>query len=175
MWHARATLQVRLIRNPSGCRDLNSPKEEAMSDSRSASIVRISGNTATILFAVVALIQLLVAAGVLPITMAWGGRHEVLTPGLRIASVASAVILCLFAYVIRHRAGLVRAEGVSVWIKVFAWIATAFMAFNTFTNLTSQSATEKIVFVPITSVLAIVCFVVSISRRLPVRQSGKAS
>ena len=136
-----------------------------MSITLSASIVRGSGNIATILFGIVILIQLLIAAGVLPITMAWGGRQEVLTPGLRIASVVSAIILGLFAYIIRHRAGLMGAEDISVWIKVLAWIVTAFMAFNTFTNLASQSTTEKIVFVPITSILTILCFVVSISRQ----------
>jgi len=136
-----------------------------MSTIQSASIVRTSANIATILFGIVILIQLLLATGVLPIMMAWGGRQEVLTPGLRIASVVSAIILGLFAYIIRHRAGLTGAEGISAWIKVLAWIVTAFMAFNTFTNLTSQSTTEKIVFVPITSILTIACFVVSISRQ----------
>jgi hypothetical protein len=136
-----------------------------MSITQSASIVRVSANIATLLFGIVILIQLLLATGVLPITMAWGGRQDVLTPGLRIASVASAIILGLFAYIIRRRAGLMGVEAISVWIKVLAWIVTAYMAFNTFTNLTSQSTTEKIVFVPITSVLTISCFVVSISRQ----------
>ena len=136
-----------------------------MSVTQADSIVKISANIATILFGIVVLIQLLLAAGVLPITMAWGGRQEVLTPGLRIAGIVSAMILALFAYIIRHRAGLTGAESISVWSKVLAWIVTAYMAFNTFTNLASQSTTEKIVFVPITAVLTIVCFVVSISRR----------
>jgi hypothetical protein len=136
-----------------------------MSITQGASIVRISANIATILFGIAILIQLLLAAGVLPITMAWGGRHEVLTPGLRIASVVAAIILGLFAYIIRYRAGLMGAESISVWIKVIAWIVTSFMAFNTFTNLMSQSTTEKMIFVPITSILTILCFVVSLSRK----------
>ena len=131
---------------------------------QSTSIVRVSANIATVLFGIVILIQLLLAAGILPVTMAWGGRQEVLTPGLRIASVVSAIVLGLFAYIIRYRAGLMGAESISVWIKIFAWIVTAYMAFNTFTNLTSQSTTEKIVFVPITSILTIVCFIISISK-----------
>lgn len=136
-----------------------------MSITQGASIVRVSANVATILFGIVIVIQLLLAAGVLPVTMAWGGRQEVLTPGLRIASVVSAIILGLFAYIIRRRAGLAGAEGISIWIKVLAWIVTAYMAFNTFTNLTSQSTTERVVFGSITSILTIACFVVSISRQ----------
>lgn len=136
-----------------------------MSITQGVSIVRVSANIATILFGIVILIQLLLAAGVLPVTMAWGGRQEVLTPGLRIASVVSAIILGLFAYIIRRRAGLMGGGGTSVWIKVLAWIVTGYMAFNTFTNLTSQSTTERVVFGSITSILTILCLVVSISRQ----------
>jgi hypothetical protein len=123
----------------------------------------VSANIATILFVVVIIIQLLLAAGVLPISMAWGGRQSVLTPGLRIASVISAVVLGLFAYVIRLRAGMMGAEDISLIIKMFAWIVTAYMAFNTFANLTSQSKTEKMVFTPITFILTVVCFIISVS------------
>jgi hypothetical protein len=130
---------------------------------QNASIVTASANIATLLFGIIILIQLLLAAGVLPVTMAWGGRQEVLTPGLRIASIVSAIILGLFAYIIRYRAGLTGAESIPVWIEVLAWIVTAFMLLNTFSNLASQSTTEKMVFVPITSILTIACFIVSAS------------
>ena len=132
---------------------------------QNASIMKIAANTATVLFGITILIQLLLAAGILPITMAWGGRQEVLTPGLRIASVVSAVVLGFFAYVIRRRAGLITTQDITTWIKVIAWIVTAYMAFNTFTNLASQSTTEKIVFAPISSILTIACFLVSIFKR----------
>jgi hypothetical protein len=134
-----------------------------MSIIQNASFVTASANIATILFGIIIVIQLLLAAGVLPVTMAWGGRQEVLTPGLRIASIVSAIILGFFAYIIRYRAGLTGAESIPVWIEVLAWIVTAFMLLNTFSNLASQSKTEKMVFVPITSILTIACFIVSVS------------
>jgi len=127
--------------------------------------IRVSANIATILFGAVIILQLLLAAGILPVSMAWGGRQEVLTPNLRVASIVSAVVLGLFAFIIRRRAGLMGPEDISTIIKVFAWIVTAYMAFNTFTNLTSQSSAEMMVFAPITAVLTIVCFIVSISRQ----------
>ena len=126
--------------------------------------IRISANIATFLFGIVILIQLLLAAGVLPITMAWGGRQDVLTPGLRVASIISAVILGVFAYIIRRRAGLIGGKDIPILVKGLAWVVTIYMAFNTFTNLTSQSTIEKIVFAPITAILMIVCFIVSASR-----------
>jgi len=96
--------------------------------------------------------------------MAWGGRQPVLTTGLRIASLAAVIILVFFALVIRRRAGLSGPEIIPTTTKVLAWFVTAFMAFNTLANLTSPSLGEKLLFAPITIVLTVVCFVVSISK-----------
>ncbi len=71
-----------------------------MSTSSTRSTVRIAANLTTILYGVTILLQLLLAAGILPITMAWGGREAVLTTNLRIASLFSAILLGFFAYVV---------------------------------------------------------------------------
>jgi hypothetical protein len=102
--------------------------------------------------------------GILPITMAWGGRQSALTPGLRAASLVAVAILAFFAYVIRRRASLIGKTPPSRMIKILSWIITAFMVLNTLGNLTSQSSGEKILFTPITFLLIVCCFVVSISK-----------
>jgi hypothetical protein len=96
--------------------------------------------------------------------MAWGGTQTELTSTLRLASIAAAIILGAFAYVIRRRAGLIGDSPPSRAIKIMSWVITAFMALNTLGNLTSQSTAEKAVFTPITLLLVICCFVVSISK-----------
>ena len=69
-----------------------------MSASTKRSAASVAGNLANILFAVIIILQLLLAVGILPITMAWGGRQPVLTTGLRLASLAAVAILVFFAY-----------------------------------------------------------------------------
>ena len=127
-------------------------------------LIQTTANIATVLFAVVIVLQLLLAAGILPISMAWGGRQSQLTASLRIASIIAAVLLGAFIYVIRYRAGLVGTDPIPVMIKVVSWIITAFMAFNTLGNLTSISAKEKLLFGPVTLILTISCLLVSASR-----------
>jgi hypothetical protein len=122
------------------------------------------GNIATVLFAIVIVLQLLLVVGVLPITMFWGGRQSVLTPGLRLASLVAVVVLASFAYVIRRRAGLLGQVQPSTLIKVLAWIVTAYMAFNLLGNLTSPSLAETLVFGPITFLLVISCALVALSK-----------
>ncbi|MEZ4869036.1 MAG: hypothetical protein R3C14_47380 [Caldilineaceae bacterium] len=64
----------------------------------------IAGRIATVGFLLTMVLQLLLALGIIPITMAWGGSQTVLTPALRIASLVAVLLLGFFAYVIRRRA-----------------------------------------------------------------------
>jgi hypothetical protein len=128
------------------------------------SFIRVSANISTILFGLVIILQLLLAAGILPVTMAWGGQFSELMPALRFASLAAVVVLAVFAYVVRRRAGLIEGASVTTLIVIASWIITGFMALNTLGNLTSQSNGEKILFSPITFLLFIFCLVVSMSK-----------
>jgi hypothetical protein len=125
---------------------------------------RIAGNAATVLYALTIVLQLLLASGILPITMAWGGREPVLTTNLRIASLASAALLLFFIYVIRRRAGLVRDASITPIIKVLSWLVTAFSALNLLGILVSLSSAEKILFGPISFLLLVACILVSLSK-----------
>jgi hypothetical protein len=128
---------------------------------------RIAGNAATVLYTITIILQLLLASGILPITMAWGGREPVLTTNLRIASVASAALLLFFIYVIRRRAGLVSDAPITLIIKVLSWLITAFSALNFLGILASLSSGEKILFGPISFLLLVACILVSLSKSEP--------
>jgi len=140
-----------------------------MSSLSNTKLIHLSTNIATFLFVVVIVLQILLAVGILPISMAWGGRQSQLTTSLRIASIIAAVLLGVFIYVIRYRAGLVGNVPIPVIIKVASWIITAFMAFNTLGNITSLSINEKLLFGPVTFILTVACLLVSASKSNPIR------
>jgi hypothetical protein len=135
-----------------------------MSSSTNRSTVSIAANLATALFVLTMFLQLLLALGILPITMAWGGRQTVLTIALRLASLAAIAILGFFAYVIRRRAGLIAGAPVTTLFKVLSWVVTAYMLFNVLGNITSPSLGEKLLFTPISILLVVACFIGSISK-----------
>ena len=128
---------------------------------------RIAGNAATVLYALTIILQLLLAFGILPITMAWGGREPVLTMNLRIASLASAALLFFFIYVVRRRVGLVSDAPITLIVKVLSWLITAFSALNFLGILASLSSGEKILFGPISFLLLVACTLVSLSKLEP--------
>jgi len=128
-----------------------------------AQLIVTTANVATLLFSVVIVLQLLLAAEILPVSMAWGGRQSILTPSLRISSIIAAILLGLFIFVIRYRAGFMGNAPIPLVILVASWIITAFMAFNTLGNLASKSLKEKLVFGPITILLTLACLLISAS------------
>lgn len=140
-----------------------------MSPLSNTRLIHLTANIATFLFVVIIVLQVLLAAGIFPISMAWGGRQSLLTDSLRIASIIAAVLLGVFIYVIRYRAGLVGKVPIPVFIKVVSWIITVFMAFNTLGNIASISTNEKLIFGPVTFVLSVACLLVSASRSNSVR------
>ncbi|MBE2224597.1 MAG: hypothetical protein IAF02_23865, partial [Anaerolineae bacterium] len=66
-------------------------------------LVQNAANIASVLLFIFVVVQLLVAVGIIPISMLWGGSQPELTPSLRVTSVVAAVILGVFIYIIRYR------------------------------------------------------------------------
>lgn len=128
--------------------------------------VRNAANIASVLFSVFIIVQLLVAAGIIPISILWGGRQPELTPSLRVTSVVAAVILGVFIYIIRYRAGLVGRVPQPIIIRVLAWVVTGYMVLNTLGNFASASNVERFLFGPMTIVMAVTSLIVAAS---PVR------
>ncbi|GAB4448368.1 MAG: hypothetical protein Kow0031_30920 [Anaerolineae bacterium] len=126
-------------------------------------LVQAAANIATLLFTVMIIVQILVGAGLLPVSILWGGRQTELTPALRVASFAAVALLALFIYLIRYRAGLAGNSPVLNIIWFGAWGVTAYMALNTLGNLASVNNTEKFLFGAITFALTVTCLIVSLS------------
>jgi hypothetical protein len=120
-----------------------------------------AANVATIGFLLAAVLQVLLALGVVPVTMAWGGTQPVLTAPLRTASLAAVVVFGLAACVIRRRA----RPHPSRPINVLAWAIAVLLAVNTAGNFASRSTGEAALFGPLSLLLALSCLLVAASRQ----------
>ncbi len=126
--------------------------------------VRNAANIASIFFAIFIVIQMLAAAGVFPVSMLWGGRQTELTPALRVSSIVAVVILGVFTYIIRYRAGFLGSVPQPIIIRIAAWVVTAYMILNTIGNFASVSNVERFLFGPMTIVMAIASLIVAASK-----------
>ena len=147
---------------------------------------------AMILFGVMAVVQLLIAKGILPSTIAWGGGRgragaeaqkedsqedqnesyedenidaDTNTPfWMQIASIVAACILLGMAYLVYVRCYLYRYPQQShKSVKILSWVITGFLGLNFLGNLASTSNVERYVFGSVTFVLCICCIIVSMS------------
>ena len=135
-----------------------------MDKSSTLSKIQILGYIAVSLFGIVMVLQLLMAAGVLPVSMAWGGRHAELTLSLRLSSLIVIILLCYFAYMIARRSGILGTTPPSRLIHFLSWAVSAYLVFNTVMNFLSSSQAEKWIFGPITLTLVVITVIININK-----------
>jgi hypothetical protein len=87
-----------------------------------------------------------------------------LTPSLRVGSLVAALVLGVFAYIIRYRAGLVGSVPQPTVIRIAAWAVTGYLALNTLGNFASVSPVEKFLFGPLTILMTAACLIVAASQ-----------
>jgi len=106
--------------------------------------------------------QVLLACGAPLGHLAWGGAYKRLPTGLRVASLASAVICALGAMCVLERAGVVTLCNRPGAVRVFVWMLAVLFGLSTIGNLASKSTWERRVMTPTAMTLALMCLIVSI-------------
>ena len=133
-----------------------------MAGSSKLSSIKLLGYISVGLFSIIMILQLMLAAGILPISMAWGGRHTELTLTLRFSSLIAIILLCYFAYMIARRSGIMGTTSPSKLINILSWFVTAYLVFNTVMNFSSSSQAEKWVFGPLTLALVVITLIINL-------------
>ena len=127
-------------------------------------MTEVAATIAASLIAVVALFQLALVFGAPWGQAAWGGQNPGRLPArLRVASLGSAVLLILMAWVILATAGIVEVPPVPTsWLRPLTWVITAYFSLGAVMNLISRSRLERI-WSPVSLVIAVCCALVAAS------------
>ena len=112
---------------------------------------------ATLLLLGLAAFQAALVAGAPLGRYAWGGAHEVLPTGLRIASAVAVVIYAALGWIASGAAGIV-ATPLPTGAPVL-WAIAGLLAVGSVMNAISRSRSERLVMTPAALTLAI-CFAV---------------
>ena len=124
---------------------------------------------AVILFAAMSVVQLLVAGGLLPIDILWGGSQNTLTLQLRLVGVLAAALLLGMAYIVYARRYCHPQQRT---VCILSWCVAGYMGLNAAGNFASSSDVERFVFGPGTVILAVCCTIVSLVA-VPTRRHEK--
>ena len=128
-----------------------------MSTAAAAAIV------ATVVFAALAVLQLLVVVGKPYGRLVWGGAHRVLPAKLRIGSVVAIILYVTFTLVLLDRSGLLSVFGSRAFRVLAAWVLFAYLAIGIVLNAISRSRPERFTMTPVTAVLAACALVIAAS------------
>ncbi|MEO8282319.1 MAG: hypothetical protein ABI568_02765 [Pseudarthrobacter sp.] len=126
-------------------------------------MVQVCGAAAAAVLAVLAVFQMALIAGAPLGHLAWGGRHKVLPPKLRMGSAVSIALYGIFAYIALARAGLASPLVSGSFTDVAAWVLTAYFALGVVMNGISRSRPERLTMTPTALALALLYLVLSLS------------
>jgi hypothetical protein len=120
---------------------------------------------AILLTALLALLTLFQTALILGAPLghfAWGGRHRVLPPGLRIGSAVGIAIYAFTALIALDRAGQADVFPGSFSVAAM-WVVFAYFVLATGLNAISRSKHERLLMVPVTLALAVLSLLTALA------------
>ncbi len=125
---------------------------------------RFAALLATVLFSMLFVFQILLTAGVPLGRSAYGGKSAVLSPGLRMTSALSALILIVAAWTVLARSGFLRVgrrtAGIARWL---IWGFAVLFILSGVANLASSSPWENFLMAPLALVIVVCCVLVALS------------
>lgn len=115
-----------------------------------------------VLLAALAIFQITLAAGAPLGRFAWGGRHDVLPPKLRVGSAVAVAIYAVFALFLLSEAGLISVVGEPL-LTIGMWVILVYLALSGLLNLFSRSRFERTVMTPAALALAVLFLLVTLT------------
>jgi len=122
--------------------------------------IKIASIVLIALFSLIIAFHFLILLKVIPYTIAWGGRLQN-DNEMFVFEGVSIALNALFLFISITKFKQIRLGKSSRFINILLWIMFALFALNTIGNLFAINSFEKMVFTPITIVLAIACFVLA--------------
>ena len=124
---------------------------------------RLAVHTILAILSLIVLFHFAILLGIIPFDIVWGGRlqHEAQMQRFETVSIAANLIMIA---VVAIRGGYLRVRIASRIIAIVLWAMGALFVLNTLGNLASVNYWERIIFTPLTAILALLCFRLAIRR-----------
>jgi len=120
---------------------------------RSLISVHTAARGMIIILSLIIIFHVLVLTGIIPYKIVWGGRLESTTDMIRFEVVSIGINLLMLATV-ANKSGYLNWGKSKQWVRIGLWIMVVLFSINTLGNLVAINIWEKIIFTPLTLLLA---------------------
>jgi hypothetical protein len=125
---------------------------------------KLAGNILLLSLGLLFLFHVLVLLRVIPADIVWGGQIKGVPENLNTLEFVALIITALFLLIVAAKTGYLQAGKWSGAISVGVWLIFAYLLLNTVGNLASGISFEKLVFAPVTIILALCAFRLAIEK-----------
>ena len=115
---------------------------------------KAAGNTVAVIMSAFIIFNLLILTGLIPYTMVWGGMIKDAQDMIKF-EVVTIIMLALYLSVILLKTHYKKPGLLKNTAGIFTWVIFAYLILNTALNLLSGVTVEKLVFTPVTVILAL--------------------
>jgi len=117
--------------------------------------VKLAGSVLLIALVLLAILHVLILFQVVPPGIVWGGQLGGSPGNLVVLETIALLVTLFFALIIAVKAGFIRTTRFKRAAGLGMWLVFAYFVLNTFGNLASGVSTERLLFAPITILLAV--------------------
>ncbi len=115
---------------------------------------KFASNALLIMFILVMLFHVLVLLGIVPFDIVWGGQLKSKEEMIRF-EITSIALNSVMLGIVMMQAGLLKVNVKPIVLKVAFWCMFVLFAINTVGNIFSNNELERLIFTPLTLLLAV--------------------
>lgn len=109
---------------------------------------------AVFILSLLSLFQLSLAFGAPLGQYAWGGKHKVLPPSLRVGSALSLLVYLVITICLLSKSGIYQIIQQGTFLNILVWVIFVYLVLGIFMNAISRSKRERYAMTPIVILLA---------------------
>lgn len=116
---------------------------------------KLAGNMLLFSLGLLFIFHVLVLLKIIPADIVWGGQLKGVPTNLVTLETVALLMTAVFILVVAAKLGYLQAGKLSGVVNIGVWLIFAYLLLNTLGNLASGISFEKLVFAPITIILAL--------------------
>ena len=117
--------------------------------------VKFAGNIILTILSLMVIMHLLILFKILPSDFIWGGQIDNAQSNLYVLEMIAVGVTLVFIFLTSAKTGYIKITKFKILITIGTWLMFIYFLLNILGNLTSTTTLEKIIFTPVSIVLAL--------------------